>query len=123
MAHTGDSNAMKEAALLIHQARHHDRFAFVLRHLQIAHERRGANGPIAKPAANFVHAVIQRPAPFSRLGIAEHIQLHRLMRRYKIDPANGQRPHGLIPEIVLTEKRKARLRNLQRRLTRKGSGV
>ena len=60
MAHTGDSDAMKEAALLIHQARHHNRLAFVLRHLQIAHERRGANGPIAEPAANFVHAVVQR---------------------------------------------------------------
>ena len=96
MAHTGNSNAMKEAALLIHQARHHDRLAFVLRHFQIAHERRGANGPIAEPTANFVHAVIQRPAPFPRLGVAEHIQLHRLARRYKggcVKVAQWYHPH------------------------------
>ena len=64
---------------MIHQARHHDRFTFVLRHLQIAHERGRVYGTIAEAPADFVHAVIQRTTPLPALGITENVQLDGLM--------------------------------------------
>lgn len=75
-----------EAALLVHESRHRHCLALVLCHVQITHERCGKDRALSEPATDRIHAVLQRLLLFALSGIVEHIQLHRLLFRHKIDP-------------------------------------
>ena len=95
---------MNEKFLLVHHSGHPHQLSPITRHLQIAHEDGGVDGPFAVATPDVLNRSLQLVPARSSLHVNEKRGLFRLALRREIDTTDRDRSDRCCPCIMLTEQ-------------------